>query len=132
MAGGAFIGATYLTNTLVKFFTHLVLIKIDILGYDSVAKIKLRVSCQNAHAIGKDVWLRRNKHRNYCGRIVAMHYKMAVTSNSFARKVIANVSTRNIWKNRRGVGVLRVAQVDSLPELLTSEGFETQRTLVFY
>ena len=62
VAAGAFVGATYLPDAFVKFLTDFVLIEIDILGYHVMPKVKLRVSCQNAHAIGKDVWLWRHKH----------------------------------------------------------------------
>ena len=56
---------------------------------------------------------------------------MAVTGNSFACKIIANVAARDVRKNWGGIGVLAVAQVDGLPKLLTSKGFQMQRTLVF-
>src|SRR5215467_13847702 len=101
MSACAFVGATDLPNAFVEFFTYFVLIEIDVLGYDVMAKVKVRVSRQNAHAVSKDVWLWRHKHRDHCCWIVAVHYEMSVTGNSFACKVIANIAARNVRKNRR-------------------------------
>ena len=77
----AAVGAVDLANPFVEILTGFLLIEVDVVSDDRMPKVQCRICGQDAHTIGEDIGLRRYKERDNGGRIVAMHYKIAVTSD---------------------------------------------------
>src|SRR5215213_5533294 len=77
----AAVGAVDLANPFVEILTGFLLIEIDVISDDRMAKVQPRIRGQNAHAIGKDVGLRGHKERDHGSRVVAVHNKVALASD---------------------------------------------------
>src|SRR5215831_5502974 len=94
------IRAANLTNALIETLTHFLLINVHVFSDYRMPKTEIGIGCEDSHAIGIDIWLRRYEQGDHgCGRI-SVHKKVAVAGDRFTAKVVLNVAGWIIRKDR--------------------------------